>query len=148
MAEKTTFTLIRDIAVPVDVVWRAWTDPALMVKWMHPRGISTSPGSVTSNPVEGGRYTYTMVDSTTGTEYPTGGAYVEVIRPRRLVFSWGEPEDAVENAPRLALELEPNSTGTQLTLTCSLPADPGGEIRDGWVEALDYLDATARSVVR
>ncbi|WP_203580022.1 SRPBCC family protein [Microbacterium hibisci] len=141
-----SFTLTREFAAGPEAVWSAWTDPVLMSRWMHPAGVTTPLESVSSDPVVGGSYAYTMVDES-GTEYPTAGKYLELVRPSRIVCTWGPAGDPAA-ASRLTVELEPTAIGTRMTFTCGVEAAPGDDVHDGWAEALDSLAATLGTPVR
>ncbi|NLE79006.1 MAG: SRPBCC domain-containing protein [Rhodococcus sp.] len=142
------FTIVRDLDAVPDRVWEAWTDPELMAQWMHPNGVHTPRESVSSDVRVGGRYAYTMVHDETGTEYPTGGQYLELDRPRLLVCTWGLPDDPVDTAPRVTVRLGPTDAGTRMTFTCvGIEAHPGDDnVYDGWSEALDNLDQQTSGV--
>jgi uncharacterized protein YndB with AHSA1/START domain len=65
-------------------VFRAWTDPELVVKWWGPNGFTNTihqmdvrPGSVWSFVMHG----------PDGTDYQNKIIYEEVLRPERLVYS-------------------------------------------------------------
>jgi uncharacterized protein YndB with AHSA1/START domain len=64
---KTIFTrdlphkqlnVVREFAAPVDEVWKAWTDPALLDQWWAPLPFKTVTQSMTLRP--GGQWLYYM----------------------------------------------------------------------------------------
>ena len=71
---------------PILSIWDAWTTEAMISKWF-----GSDPGgkvlSAKLHPIEGGDFNVTFVDSdlTTHTCY---GTYLEVSKPRRLMFDW------------------------------------------------------------
>jgi uncharacterized protein YndB with AHSA1/START domain len=83
-----------------------------------------------------------MVNAETGETYPTGGEYLELDAPRRLVMSWGNPDDSVDDAMRIDVALEPIGDRTRMTFTLrGVEGAPGdGYIYDGWDQALTSLD--------
>ncbi|HZB50214.1 MAG TPA: SRPBCC domain-containing protein [Mycobacteriales bacterium] len=135
------FTLTRVVDAPRPVVWRLWTDPAELAHWFHPRGLRTPPESVQVDLREGGRYAYTMVaeDGTGAT--PTGGVYLEVVPPERLVFTWGGPDASGGDEVVVAVTLAERGGKTEVALTVrGVAGHPGdGFVHDGWSEALDNL---------
>ncbi|MFD4366837.1 SRPBCC domain-containing protein [Rhodococcus sp. NPDC058521] len=135
------FTIVRNLDATPQQVWDAWTRPALMAEWMHPKGVRTARESVSSDVRVDGRYAYTMVHETTGTEYPVGGRYLELDPPKLLVCTWGAPEDPEDTAARVTVRLDPSDTGTRMTFTCAgIDAHPGDDnVYDGWSEALENL---------
>ena len=71
------------------------------------------------------------------------GQFIEVVPPRRIVFTWGWEGNEIPVPPRsstVMIELEPADNGTLLRLTHSgLPADVGELHRKGWERYLDRL---------
>ena len=136
------FTITRVYDAPRSLVWRMWTDPDEIAGWWHPHGLVTPRDSVAADVRAGGAYRYTMVEPD-GTEYPTGGVYLEVVEPERLVFTWGHP-DASEPQPVAFVELSEHGAdggATHLTFTLrGVEGRPGDEyFHDGWAEALEEL---------
>jgi len=141
---KKEFTIVRVFEAPRSALWKAWTDAEEASHWMHPRGMTTPREDVSFDVRQGGTYRYTMVDDNTGEKYPTGGTYLEVVEPTRLVFTWGDPDDAIEEAMVITISLEEEGEGSDRTkLTLNLvgaDGQPGdGFIYDGWESALDSL---------
>lgn len=135
------FTITRALHAPRELVWQAWTDSAHFAAWMRPFGVSSR--SVSGDVRVGGRYRYTMVNDETGEEYPTGGEYLEVSPPERLVFTWGEIDAPVEGTPVITLTLAESDGGDTTKLVFHLEGiagQPGdNNVYDGWTEALDNL---------
>jgi uncharacterized protein YndB with AHSA1/START domain len=76
--------LERDIDVPVELVWKAWTTPSRLKEWFVPK-----PWSITSVEIDlrpGGIFATTM-RSPEGQEFPNVGSYIEVVPNERLVFT-------------------------------------------------------------
>lgn len=74
--------LERDIDVPLELVWKAWTSPEHLSKWFAPK-----PWTITSCEVDlrpGGSLNFTM-RSPEGEEYPNSQCYLEVVPFERLV---------------------------------------------------------------
>lgn len=135
------FTIVREFDAPPDRVWSAWVEPDQMVHWL-PDGVSTPRESIAVDLRVGGKYEYTMINEETGDRFHTGGEYIEIDEPRRLVMSWGHPADSVEESPRITLELERAGEGTRMTFTLlGYEGTPGdGFVYDGWDQALTSLD--------
>jgi uncharacterized protein YndB with AHSA1/START domain len=136
------FTVTRVVDAPRDVVWRLWTDPGELAHWFHPRGMRTLPESVTVDVRAGGRYAYTMVleDGTGAT--PAGGAYLEVVEPERLVFTWGTADDDS------VVEVTLTGRGDRTEVSLTVRGVTGPDVRDGWTGALDNLAAHAAGTAR
>jgi uncharacterized protein YndB with AHSA1/START domain len=87
MAERTT-NLLQDLVItrifdaPRPLVWKAWTDPKFVMRWWGPKGF-TSPSCKIDFRV-GGEYFYCM-RSPDGWEGWSGGEYVEIVAPEKIV---------------------------------------------------------------
>jgi uncharacterized protein YndB with AHSA1/START domain len=135
------FTLIRDFDATPQELWQSWTDPDEAAIWWHPSGLHTPRESVTIDARVGGTYAYTMVDDTTGAEYPTGGVYRELVPNKRLVFTWGNPDDDPDDAPVITVTFEVLGTRTRMNFELrGVEGERGdGDVYDGWESALDKL---------
>ncbi|WP_218220298.1 SRPBCC domain-containing protein [Nesterenkonia sp. Act20] len=89
--ESKGFTLARTFASTPDEIWSAWTNPDEAAQWFSSENAFTPRDSVEMDVRVGGRYAYTIVNSTEGARYLTGGVYREVSPYERLVFTWGTP---------------------------------------------------------
>jgi uncharacterized protein YndB with AHSA1/START domain len=142
------FTITREFDAPRETVWRAWTDPTIAGQWWHPHEVTLKDGARIDLRV-GGSYAYTMVIPD-GTEYPTGGEYLEVREPERLRFTWADPGDDAREAPVITVDLA-ELPGDRCEMTFRLqgmgddrPSEHG--VYDGWTEAFEELDdALARA---
>jgi uncharacterized protein YndB with AHSA1/START domain len=125
--------LRRSIPAPPERVYRAWTDPALLARWMSPVGHSI----VSVDPRPGGRFRVVMVGAERRIEHV--GIYRELVPGRRLVFTWRSPYTGGDSV--VTVELEPRLDGTDLTLRHEgLPQDQVGPHGGGWSAMLDRLD--------
>lgn len=129
--------LERIIAAAPEVVFDAWLDPAMLMRFMQPGPGMTTP-SATAEPHVGGRFDLIMKNG--DDEMPHGGVYQEIDRPNRLVFSWESPF-SVEGST-VTLDFRPDGNGTHVTL--SHVRFPSEESRDnhtgGWTAILQRLD--------
>jgi uncharacterized protein YndB with AHSA1/START domain len=114
-------------------VFAAWTDPALLARWMSPFGRAEAE----VEPWVGGRLRVTMIGPDVRIDHT--GVYRELVPGRRLVFTWQSPYTGP--APSLVtVELEQVEAGTALTLVHEhLPADQVESHRGGWAPILDRL---------
>lgn len=48
------YSVEREFDIPVEVLWDAWTDPIALEAWYHPAELACVPGSVVSEPIDGG----------------------------------------------------------------------------------------------
>ncbi len=107
--------LQREVDVPPELVWRAWTEPEHLKQWFTPRPWQTVDCEIDLRP--GGIFR-TVMRSPEGEEMPGTGCYLEVVPNERLVWT-----DALLPGYRPAPEpfftgvimLEPTPTGTRYT---------------------------------
>jgi uncharacterized protein YndB with AHSA1/START domain len=79
---KLDLVLEREIDVPVELVWRAWTTPEHLSQWFAPKPWTITACDVDLRP--GGALNFTM-RSPDGQEYPNTQCYLEVSPFERLV---------------------------------------------------------------
>jgi uncharacterized protein YndB with AHSA1/START domain len=122
-------------------VFDAWLSPELIGTWMF--GSALRDEEVVRIAVDarvGG--TFSFVVRREGQELDHTGEYLEIDRPRRLVFTWGvmpSPDFA-----RVYIDIVPLETGCELTLTHELHpdwADFADRAAGSWSRMLDRLDA-------
>ena len=131
-------TLHRVIDAPVEAVYAAWTDPAMLRRWLAP-GNATVVRAVAEVEV-GGTFLIEM-RTADGKRWLTRDLYREVVPHHRLVHTWRWEGSDIETL--ITVEFEPESAGrTRLTLTHSRFADD--EARDkhknGWIGCLAKLE--------
>ena len=151
------FTLNRTIQAPRDQVFRAWTDPAHMTWFLNDH--QPTP----DEPIEvdlrvGGVWRLMMVVGQR-TRYFTGGLYLAIEVPEKLVFAWGatdgwpelDPND-LEHNPIVTLLLELDGDRTSMTLDVRLPESMSDDkvrewlesgMRPGWSDTIDRLVVAA-----
>lgn len=144
--------LQREIDVPRDLVWAAWTKPEHLVKWFAP-----APWTITECEVDlrpGGKLRFVM-RSPEGQEFPNVGCYLEIVPNERLVWT-----DALLPGYRPSTEpfftavvtLEPRGNGTLYT-AMAVHRDEAGRkkheemgFHEGWGIVLDQLVAHAKTM--
>jgi uncharacterized protein YndB with AHSA1/START domain len=98
-------------------VFDAWLDPDMMRKFFFTSdpSLGYSEGQdVRNDPRVGG--TYRVMDRRNGVEYVADGEYLEIDRPRRLVFTFRMAQFS-DSFDRVVVEIAPLQGGCQLTLT-------------------------------
>jgi len=104
----------RVFAAPVDVVYRAWTDPEQLVKWWGPKGFSLTIGKFELK--KGGVWDY-VLHGPDGTDYPNRAVFEDVDPPRRLVFfNTGGHLDDQHLTCRMTVTFEGQDARTLVTL--------------------------------
>ena len=132
-----TIVLTRRFDFSIERVFDAWLDPARASKFLF----KTPTGTMVRVEIDarvGGTFNITRRD---GDDVEHVGTYLEIDRPRRLVFTFGVPKFS-DQMTRVTIDLKPLATGCELTLTHEEVApewvDAG---REGWGKILDGLSA-------
>ncbi len=76
--------LEREVDVPPEAVWAAWTQPDQLVKWFTPAPWTTAECQIDLRP--GGMFR-TVMRSPEGEDFPNVGCYLEVVPYERLVWT-------------------------------------------------------------
>ena len=99
----------------VDQVWKAWTDPEIFAKWWSPEGFEI-PVCELDVRVDG----VMRVDmkGPDGTIYPSSGKYVEVEKPKKLVFvtTPTDNEGQVLFEVKQTVDFVPSGDGTRINM--------------------------------
>jgi uncharacterized protein YndB with AHSA1/START domain len=121
------------IAAPPEVVFPYFTDPQLLITWIGERAdLDARPGG-------------TFAVDFGGTA--ARGSYVAVEPPRRVVFTWGIPQDAAlpPGSSTVEVVLVADGRDTIVNLTHrDLPPDREPSHRQGWEGCLAVLTAAVR----
>jgi uncharacterized protein YndB with AHSA1/START domain len=141
--------LERLIGVPADRLFRAWTEPDLLVQWFTPRPWTVARAELDVRP---GGANLIVMRSPEGVEFPNRGVYLEVVRNRRLVWTdayvdaWTPSEKPFITA---AITFTPEAEGTRYAarvLHWSVADREAHErmgFQAGWALATDQLAALA-----
>jgi len=151
-------TFERVIEVPRELVWRAWTEPALLKQWFTP-----SPWQTIDCDIElrAGGVFRTVFLSPEGERFPNAGCYLEIIENEKLVWTnamqpgfrpaFSSNETHADFPFTAIISLASQGSGTKYTATV-LHADAAGckkhaamGFHDGWGKALDQLVALMKT---
>jgi uncharacterized protein YndB with AHSA1/START domain len=132
-----------------DRVFNAWIDPAIAGQWLFATA-SRPAEHVKIDARAGGAFRF--VERRRGADVVHAGTYIEIDRPRRLVFTLTAREDARDRR-RVSVEIVPLDTGCVLTLIQErVPPDQAGWIEGRWSGMLYGLETrlagTSRKVRR
>jgi uncharacterized protein YndB with AHSA1/START domain len=108
-----TITITRRFDFPSERVFDAWLDPAKARKFLF----ATPTGTMVRAEIDarvGGAFNFT--DRRDGEDVEHVGTYLEIDRPRRLVFTFGVPKYS-KLLTRVSIDLKPLAAGCELTLT-------------------------------
>ena len=149
---RLDLVLQREIDVPVDRVWAAWTQPEHLANWFAP-----APWTITECELDlrpGGMLRFVM-RSPEGQDFPNVGCYLEVTPNERLIWT-----DALLPGYRpsekpfftAVVTMEPRGSGTAYT---AIAMHKDEEIRkqhedmgfqEGWGQVLDQLVAYIKTM--
>jgi uncharacterized protein YndB with AHSA1/START domain len=94
------YSVEREFDIPLDILWAAWTDPVALEAWYHPTDLSVVPGSVISEPVEGGAWAVAVDVPQHGVVACFYGRYTVVVENARLEHTMAYTQSAEEFAAR------------------------------------------------
>jgi uncharacterized protein YndB with AHSA1/START domain len=158
------FTMTRMLDAPRALVWRAWTDPALLARWFGPKGTTTT---VLAHDPRPGGITHLRMDMSGGGAIWARFVHREVAEPSRLswVHSFADERGDLARAPFFdgvwPLELlnsvvfEEDGDRTRMTLTsetigataeeCRIFIEQIPSMNQGWGGSFEQLDAVLAS---
>lgn len=92
-------------------------------------------------PIIGGKFT--LVDRRNGDDVLHTGEFLDVDRPRRLIFTLSVPKYS-QSSDQVRIVIEPEGDGSRLTLDHEMQGDEATKRRaeDGWQHVLDRLART------
>ena len=136
--EKPSLRLKRHYPVPVEKVFRAWTDPQALKLWFGPSDDGKILVSETDLKV-GGRYRIVM-QMPGGEEHRVGGVYREIVPNEKLVFTWAW-ESTPERESLVTVQLKGAGGGTDMLLTHQHFFDEPARDRhqQGWTQVAERL---------
>jgi uncharacterized protein YndB with AHSA1/START domain len=129
--------ITRRFDASIERVFDAWLDPEKAGKWLF----ATPTGKIVRVEIDarvGGSFVFTRRDDE---DIEHVGTYLEIDRPRRLVFTFGVPKFSAE-ITRVTLDLKPLPNGCELTLTHEGVLPEWLErANEGWIKILEALAA-------
>ena len=120
LATDPCLRMSRWLAAPCEQVFEALVEPAWMRGWM----LSDAEAAIDIDLRVGGEWSIT--NRRNGRDFVAQGRYVEIDRPRHLVYTISKPQISA-NCEIVAIGLEPEAGGCLLTLTQS-GVDTGHEL--------------------
>jgi uncharacterized protein YndB with AHSA1/START domain len=132
-------------------VFDAWLDARGMESWMFGPSVRNEEiVHLRADPRVGGHFSFLVRRD--GKPVDHVGSYLEIDRPRRLVFTWsavvGDTADSSDEPSLVTIELAAEGDGCELTLTHRIDpkwADAAEQTRAGWAKLLDQLDRALRT---
>jgi len=137
--QKAIVQVTRRFRASAERVFDAWLDPNTVGKWLF----ATPTGKMSKVKIDarvGG--SYLIVENREGADVEHIGEYLEINRPRRLVFTLKVPKYSQEST-KVTIEIRGLESGCELTLTHEgvLP-DYIASTTSGWKMILGQLATT------
>ncbi|SNQ61714.1 SRPBCC family protein [Candidatus Methanoperedens nitratireducens] len=158
--KKPDLIVTRIFDAPVELVWKAWTDPEQVMRWWGPKGFTSPVCKIDLR--AGGEYLNAM-RSPEGQEFWSKGIYREIVAPERLVMTDSFADEKGNTVPAshygmspdwplellITVTFEEYDGKTKLTLKHSGIAGISDTDRDnmqqGWNESFDKLAESLKS---
>ena len=122
---------------PADRVFNAWIDPAVAGLWLFATA-SRPAARVEIDAHVGGSFRF--VERSGSEDSGHAGEYIEIVGPRRLVFTLSEQERS-RSPSRVVVEILPEGTSCKLALVHeSVPPDHASRIEGRWAGMLYGLE--------
>lgn len=149
MENKKELILTRVFDVPIDLVFKAWTDQELVKEWWGPRGVTNTVCELDAVP--GGKLHIVMVagpelGELAGQEWPMTGTVKEIMAPERVVFTGNaivEGKEVMEHITTVTLKEQDGKTHltAHIVVTKTTPEAEGPlqGMEMGWNQQLDKL---------
>ena len=134
---KVELRITHRFAASAERVFDAWLQPEMVRQWLF----RTPTGECVRAEIDarvGGRYS--IVERRDGQDVEHVGTYLEVQRPRRLVFTLAVPLYSADS-DTIHVDITPLDTGCELTLTHATDPQWAEGGRKGWETLLGGLAA-------
>ena len=136
-ADTIGLVIERLIDAPAALVFKVWTTPEHMARWLGPKDFT--PHSIRMDFRPGGAWS-AVIRSPDGADYPMGGVYHEIVESSHLAFTFRWTE---EDGPDTLISVTFEDLGGKTRLTFAQTPFETVESRDshaeGWGECLDRL---------
>ena len=139
--DDRTLIVERVFKAPPERVFRAWTDPRILIEWWGPEGMHTPEHAMDVR--EGGAWRTVMMNDK-GEPHTVSGVYREISPHDRLVMTWAweQPDGSRGHETLVELSFAATRDGTRLRLVQRL--FESAEARDnhnmGWQSSLNCLE--------
>lgn len=142
-----TVRLHQVVRAPAERVYRAFLDPAAMVKWSPPHGFTGVVHEMDAR--VGGGYRMSFSNFTTGTSHSFGGTYTELEPNERIRYTDRFEDPGMPGEMQLTISLRPVSCGTDLEIVQEgIPAQiPVESCYVGWQQSLSMLVALVEAEI-
>jgi uncharacterized protein YndB with AHSA1/START domain len=149
---KQEVKITRVFDAPRALVFKMWTDPALVERWWGPKDFTNPVCRMDTK--EGGGIRIVM-QGPDGTQYPTRGWFTQLIEPELIVFKsikeddYGNSQLELINTVRLSEEGGKTTMFFHAEVTLSTPEACGSidGMNTGWNQSIDRLATTIEMFV-
>jgi len=140
---SNTITLHRVLRCPPERVYRAFTTPAAMAKWLPPHGFTCTVHAMDAK--VGGTYKMSFTNFTTGGGHSFGGRYLELEPAKRLRYTAAFDDPNLPGEMTTTVELKAVFCGTEVHIRQEGIPDviPAEACYMGWQESLILLTQLA-----
>ena len=134
-----TIRLHRVLHATPDRVYRAFLDPAAMVKWLPPNGFTATVHQMEAK--VGGSHRMSFTNFTTGSSHSFGGKYLELVPGERIRYTDKFDDANLPGEMQVTVTLRKVSVGTELDVVQEGVPDviPPEACYLGWQESLVLL---------
>lgn len=141
MTDPSTIRLHRVLRAPPERVYRAFTDPDALCKWLPPHGFTGRMHAFDASVGGGYRMSFTAFDK--GFTHSFTAQYTELDPHSRIVHLDRFDDPALPGEMRVTIQLEAVSVGTDLRIEqANVPAlIPPDACYHGWQDSLAQLTA-------
>lgn len=143
MAAPPSLRVSRIIAADAETLFRAWTDPQVLMDWWRQEGDGWAFAGASVDLRVGGHYRLAMT-APDGRTHAAVGVYREIQQPMRLVFTWDwdDPAHAVGDTLVTVEFVDVGPRRTEVVVTHERFADAArmGRHEQGWTELLRLLE--------
>ena len=139
MSTTNTVRLHRVLRCPPERIYRAFTNPDAMAKWLPPHGFT---GKVHQMDAQvGGSWRMSFTNFTTGHAHSFGGKYLELVAGARLRYTSGFDDPNLPGEMTTTVSLTAVSCGTEMSVVQEgIPAIiPAEQCYLGWQQSLVQL---------
>jgi uncharacterized protein YndB with AHSA1/START domain len=126
MTDETEIEITRLLPAPASEVFRWWTEADLLRRWMSPVGSVEAEVDLRV----GGTFRILMKDGDVAIDHV--GEYLEIDRPRRLVFTWRSQYAGPSSVVTVSFQSEGSSSTRLVIVHSGLPPGAAEEHQGGW----------------
>ena len=137
--------ITRTFDAPRELVFKAWTDPEVLVHWFGPKHCPATRMELEAR--VGGTWRSWLRLVETGGELRVGGVFREVVAPERLVFTFAWEEEGERGLETLVTVTFAEEKGKTVMVFRHAPFQSQGEFEghtDGWTSCFERLEERLR----